>query len=118
MTATTAEAPVYRLGEFHSFEAAGQRFLYLVPAGAIFQVDEAVGALIDCLSGARLTGDQLIDGLIARGLEADDAKELVVEMAHASVIASGKNVPEPVQSPPADFPLQTLVLNLTNECNL
>jgi uncharacterized protein len=118
MTATTAEAPVYRLGEFHSFEAAGQRFLYLVPAGAIFQVDEAVGALIDCLSGARLTGDQLIDGLIARGLEADDAKELVVEMAHASVIASGKNVPEPVQSPPADFPLQTLVLNLTNQCNL
>ncbi len=28
------------------------------------------------------------------------------------------SAPEPVQNPPADFPLQTLVMNLTNQCNL
>src|SRR5437868_13418133 len=39
-------------------------------------------------------------------------------MAHSNVIVTGTSVPEPVQSPPADFPLQTLVLNLTNQCNL
>src|ERR1700689_2822986 len=108
MTVTTTEVPVYRLGEFHSFDAAGQRFLYLVPAGAIFQVDEAVGALIDCLSGAASPYDQLIENLVSRGLEPDDAKQLVTEMAHANVVVTGTEVPEPVHTPPADFPLQTL----------
>ena len=115
---TTREAPVVRLGEFHRFDAAGEQFLYLVPAGAIFQVDEAVGALIDCLSGGASPYDQLIENLISRGLAADDAKQLVTEMAHANVIVTGENVAEPAQTPPADFPLQTLVLNLTNQCNL
>src|SRR5580658_2694144 len=114
MTATEAPAQVYRLGEFHSFDAAGERFLYLVPAGAIFQVDEAVGALIDCLSGTELPHGQLIENLVSRGLEADDARQLVTDMGHASVIVTGRSVPEAVQNPPADFPLQTLVLNLTN----
>ena len=113
-----AEAPVVRLGEFHRFEGAGERFLYLVPAGAIFQVDEAVEALIESLTPGGVTLDQLLENLIARGLEADDAKQLITEMAHASVIVTGKAVVEPVPSPPADFPLQTLVLNLTNQCNL
>src|SRR5580658_10412878 len=117
MTATR-EAPVFRLGEFHPFDAAGQKFLYLVPAGAIFQVDEAVGALIECLSGTASPYGQLIENLVSRGLEADDAKQLVAEMAHANVIVTGTAVADPVQTPPADFPLQTLVLNLTNQCNL
>ncbi len=116
--AATVEARVYRLGEFHSFEAAGERFLYLVPAGAIFQVDQAVDALIECLSDAPAASDELIQDLIARGLEVEDAQQLVTEMAHAGVIATGESSPEPVPSPPADFPLQTLVLNLTNQCNL
>jgi uncharacterized protein len=115
---STREAPVFRLGEFHSFEGAGQKFLYLVPAGAIFQIDEAVGALIDCLSCAALHYGELIENLVSRGLEADDAKQLVAEMAHANVIVTGTSVAEPIQTPPADFPLQTLVLNLTNQCNL
>jgi uncharacterized protein len=118
MTATEAPAQAYRLGEFHSFDGAGQRFLYLVPAGAIFQVDQAVEALIDCLSGTELPYDQLIEKLVSRGLETDDARQLVTEMGHASVIVTGRSVPEPVQTPSADFPLQTLVLNLTNQCNL
>jgi len=117
MTAV-AEAQVYRLGEFHRFEGAGEKFLYLVPAGAIFQVDEAVGALIDCLSEAPLPHDRLVENLAARGVAVEDAEQLVNEMAHSSVIVTGKFVAEPVQSPPADFPLQTLVLNLTNQCNL
>src|SRR5450432_518961 len=114
MTAAT-EALVYRLGEFHAFEAAGQRFLYLVPAGAIFQVDEAVQALIDCLSGGESSHDRLIENLTGRGLEAADAEELVTEMALANVLVTGRSVPEPIQTPPTDFPLQTLVLNLTNQ---
>ena len=40
---TAVDTRIYRLGEFHRFESAGVRFLYLVPAGAIFAVDTAVG---------------------------------------------------------------------------
>ncbi len=43
---TATEARVYRLGEFHRFASQGSEFLYLVPAGAIFGVDETVGTLI------------------------------------------------------------------------
>ena len=119
MTASTATgANVYRLGEFHSFDGAGHKFLYLVPAGAIFEVDEAVGALIDCLSEAEAPPDRLIENLVSRGLEAGDAEQFLREMALAGVIVTNRSVPEPVQTPPADFPLQTLVLNLTNQCNL
>src|SRR5579864_3789723 len=108
MTAATAtEAKVYRLGEFHSFEGAGHKFLYLVPAGAIFEVDEAVGALIDCLSGAEAPPEHLIENLVSRGLEAGDARQFLKEMALAGVIVNRKSIPEPVQTPPADFPLQT-----------
>jgi len=117
MTAAV-EAAVFRLGEFHSFEAEGGRFLYLVPAGAIFQVDEAVAALIDCFAEGECSREQIIERLVASGLEVADAQQLVAEMACAGVIVSDSRIPEPVQTPPADFPLQTLVLNLTNQCNL
>src|SRR5437660_8102108 len=39
-------------------------------------------------------------------------------MSLSGVIVAGNATPEPPQTPPTDFPLQTLVLNLTNQCNL
>jgi uncharacterized protein len=116
MTATLEQT--YRLGEFHPFQSAGERFLYLVPAGAIFQVDDAVEKLIACLDDAGTSHDQLIDGLVTRGLTRADAEELVAEMFHANVITTADRSAERPQSPPAVFPLQTLVMNLTNQCNL
>jgi uncharacterized protein len=61
-----AQERVYRLGEFHRFEAAGAHFLYLVPAGAIFAVDTAVGQLIKCLTSGEAPHNQLVEQLIAR----------------------------------------------------
>ncbi len=116
MTAT--DTPVYRLGEFHRFDAEGAQFLYLVPAGAIFAVDEAVGKLVDCLGSGRAPHEGLVEALAARGLEAGDAEELIAEMCHAKVIVGGDTTPETPPSPPDDFPVQTLVMNLTNQCNL
>lgn len=115
MTAT--ETQVCRLGEFHSFEAGDRRFLYL-PAGAIFEVDELAGVVIDRLSESDLPPDNLAAHLVERGLPMQDARELIIEMVHAGVIANGHRPADAVQNPPADFPLQTLVLNLTNQCNL
>jgi uncharacterized protein len=115
---TTALETVYRSGEFHSFEAEGEKFLYLVPAGAIFQVDQAVEKLFSCLDINGTPHGQLIDELVSRGLTALDAEELVAEMFHANVITTDGAVAERPVSPPAVFPLQTLVMNLTNQCNL
>ena len=109
---------VYRLGEFRSFDSAGARFLYLVPAGAIFAVDSTVGKLIECLAPGQLPHEQLVDTLAAGGLSIDDAEELIEEMYHAGVIFADGSTPEPPQKLPDVFPIQTLVMNLTNQCNL
>jgi uncharacterized protein len=115
---TATEATVYRLGEFHRFEAQGAQFLYLVPAGAIFAVDEFVGRVTDCLASGELSHRQLTERLITAGMSFSDAEELIGEMFHANVIVSGDSVREKPQGLPNDFPIQTLVMNLTNQCNL
>src|SRR5271166_237321 len=114
----SSDTRVYRLGEFHRFDAGGARFLYLVPAGAIFAVDTAVGKLIDCLSSGELPHDSLVDRLTANDLSIGDAEELVEEMYHANVITARDSIPDTPQPLPDVFPIQTLVMNLTNQCNL
>jgi uncharacterized protein len=116
MTATTSRA--VSLGEFHAFEAGARRFLYLVPAGAIFELDDAAAIVIDRLSGKSAPLDELAADLLQHGVSSQDARELIVELLEAGVIVNGHRSAEAPQSPPSDFPLQTLVLNLTNQCNL
>ena len=113
-----AEAAVYRLGEFHAIETAGRRFVYLVPAGAIFEIDGSAGKLIDCVAEGAISHEDLVRRLTAAGLEASEAEDLIEELRGARAIVPGGSEPEPLANPPADFPLQTLVLNLTNQCNL
>lgn len=116
MIATEANALVP--GEFHEFEGAGKRFLYLVPAGAIFDVDEMTSAVLSELSRGGVTREDLTGRLAARGLTIEDATELIDELALSRVIVLGEPVHEQLEEPPADFPLQSLVMNLTNQCNL
>src|SRR5207245_2263143 len=115
---TATDTRVYRLGEFHPFEGAGRRFLYLVPAGAIFEMDDAAGTLIDRMSQGETSHGQLVADLSERGFPIGDAEELIEELFRARVILAGEALPERLQEAPPDFPLQTLVMNLTNQCNL
>jgi uncharacterized protein len=108
----------YRPGEFHAFTAASRRFLYLAPAGAIFEIDQASAGVLDRLSESEKTHDELLAELVQTGMSAAEAAELVSELTHAHAIVSGDPVAEPAQDPPVGFPLQSLVLNLTNQCNL
>ena len=112
------ETRTYRLGEFHKFEGGGRQFLYLVPAGAIFEVDEGVATVIEALSAGEAQLDELLAPLADRGYAFDDAAELLREMMFSRAIVTGEPGPEPVESAPAKFPLQSLVMNLTNQCNL
>jgi uncharacterized protein len=108
----------YRLGEFHPFEGGGRKFLYLVPAGAIFELDSAAAAVIGELSGKQATREELVAQLVQRDFAYSDAAELVEELAQTRAIVPANAVTEPLEPPPANFPLQSLVMNLTNQCNL
>jgi len=115
---TLAAAATYRLGENHRFAAGGREFLYLVPAGAIFELDDGASAVIKRLEAGPASHEELAAELAEHGYSFDDACELVEELFQARVIASTDARPEPLDSPPVDFPLQSLVMNLTNQCNL
>ena len=110
MTATVTQS--YRLGEFHRFSGGGREFLYLVPAGAIFEMDGAVAAAIEALSARACEREELLACMGADGAETLD------ELVQARIVVTGEALREPLEAPPADFPLQTLVMNLTNQCNL
>jgi len=102
-------APRYRLGEFHAFEGGGRRFVYL-PAGAIFEIDPAVEEALAALAAGPATRADLL----ARTADT----ELVEELVQMRLVTAADAAREPLQDPPADFPLQSLVMNLTNQCNL
>ena len=59
---------VYRLGDFHSFSAEERQFLYLVPAGAIFELDPAARVLLDRLAAGEASHDELAATLQAEGI--------------------------------------------------
>lgn len=112
------ETQRYRLGEMRRFDSAGKRFIYLVRAGAIFELDESAGAVLELLEAGHASQEQLVADLGTRGVDSDEASQLVSELHLANVIESGDYFDDGVQNAPAHFPLQTLVLNLTNQCNL
>ena len=117
---TVMQAPTYRRAEYHGFAAGGSEFVYLVSAGAIFEIDTHVRVVLDRLDGQELTHAALVRELVAEGSTAEEADGLVRELRQARLIHLGHAMPvaEAPQAPPADFPLQALVLNVTNQCNL
>ena len=115
---TAVEPRTYRLGEFHSFQAAGRQFLYLVPSGGIFELDEAAIAVMDRLGQGEVSHEVLQSDLLRRGLPKLEAAEVIDDLHQCRALLSGGSLPEFPSHPPPHFPLQTLVLNLTNQCNL
>jgi uncharacterized protein len=115
---SAAPTSLYRLGEFHAFQAAERPYLYLVPSGAIFEMDEAAAAVVEILADGEVSREQLTAELAVRGIPGPVAAEAIDELHQSRALASGERRAETLQNATADFPLQTLVLNLTNQCNL
>jgi uncharacterized protein len=108
-----------RRGEYHPFEASGRAFVYLVPSAAIFELDDPSSAILACLEEGDLPLRELVGELTGR-FTAEEIEEAIRELARVRAIAV-RGVPEPAsprQMPPANFPLTTMVLNVTNQCNL
>ncbi|MGE3438218.1 MAG: quinohemoprotein amine dehydrogenase maturation protein, partial [Blastocatellales bacterium] len=62
--------------------------------------------------------EELVSNLTAQGFAQPDVEEAIEELYQSHAIANGNGFPMEVQKPPMPFPLQTLVLNVTNQCNL
>ncbi len=108
----------YRLGEFHRFAGADRDFMYMVPSGAIFELDGPAADVVAWLGEGALAREDLAGRLAAAGLPQGDAVELLGELVHAGVIATGEAVARQPAAPPKDYPLHALVMNITNQCNL
>ena len=109
---------VLQTREFHTFEAAGQQFLYLVPSAAVFALDDCSQAVIDELQAGARDAETLSRELGSR-FEACAIAETIAELRRVRAIAeSAPQPPTPKIVPLKPVPLQTLVVNVTNQCNL
>jgi len=99
----------FALGEFHPFEAAGQKFVYLTPSAAVFGLDDEAAEVLDALRDGPKPAEQL-------GADSETIGELLRVRAIGEAGALPQPAPRSIPSP--DFPLSTLVLNVTNQCNL
>ncbi len=116
-----------RAQEHHRFEAAGKPFVYLVPSAAIFALDDTTDAIMRTLTEGPHTREELVAEFSDRHdhTEFDDAiSELTRVRAIGELVTPGPEAKQrkifplaPIQSI-APFPLTTMVLNVTNQCNL
>jgi uncharacterized protein len=105
--------------DHHRFEAAGRPFVYLVPSAAVFALDATADAILTLLEHGPLRADDIVRALgPACGYQ--QVKATLGEL-HA-VRAIGERVTPQAPTvrviPLTPFPLTTMVLNVTNQCNL
>ncbi len=103
--------------EHHRFEAAGKAFVYLVPSAAIFELDDAADRMLRTLSDRPQTREELrrfdqVDDTIAELLRVQAIQP--IDRANRPATSA----PSPRVIPLTPFPLTTMVLNVTNQCNL
>src|SRR5580658_2008436 len=107
------------LREFHSFQSAGRDFVYLVPSAAVFELDDSSAAVLNRLRERNMSREDLARQLSSL-FPASEVEETISELLRVRAIGE-IGVPEkksPKVMPPENFPLTTMVLNVTNQCNL
>lgn len=97
-------------------EVAGPEFLYVATSAAILGLDAHTAAIVEAFSGADGHDDEA-------WLETQPDRELAERSLHDLIdLGVVRPVGEPeaprAALPPMPFPLATLVLNVTNKCNL
>lgn len=106
------------LGEGHRFQGGDIDFLYLVPSGGIFALDPLSRQILTRLQTPAESPEALVRELTAQGFPLPDVVETIDELLRTRAIRFGPAEVETPQPLPEHFPLQTLVMNLTNQCNL
>ena len=101
------------------FANGGADYVYLTQSAAVLRLDEVSAAILEAFDrpeGAEPA--EIVPWLAAeRGIV--DAKETFGEMVGLGMVRPvGEILPPAPELPPMPFPLATLVLNVTNKCNL
>jgi uncharacterized protein len=106
------------LREFHQFEAAGQRFGYMVPSAGVFAFDDCASAVVDALQSRPRPVAELLEELGPR-FGASVVAETLTDLQRVRAVGDvvRRELP-PKILPLTVIPLQTLVVNVTNQCNL
>src|SRR5882672_349042 len=117
-TETLTPAVPYRQREFHAFESEGTQFVYLVPSGAIFALDKIGLEILDRIKEVSPTREELVRFLLELGYQPGEINTALMELEHSEVIQRGDVVAAKPRLPGKTFPLQRVVLNITNQCNL
>ncbi len=108
----------YRTAEHHAFTAGGRDFLYLVPSGAIFGLTGLAKEIYDELRQRPVGREELVERLAARGFAGEEVEATLDDMEFCDVIENGTAKAKFPSLPEPEFPLQRIVLNTTNQCNL
>jgi uncharacterized protein len=106
-------------GEYHRFKAAGRPFVYLVPSAAVFALDDAADAVLHALTERLRSREDLIDDL-SEVFPRSELDETIAELERVRAIGDVQVPARPMPKflPLMPFPLTTMVLNVTNQCNL
>jgi uncharacterized protein len=109
----------FQPGDCHAFEAAGRRFVYLAPSAAVMAVDGVSAAILDAVASRPHSRDELVSALSDRY----QTRDVVDSLDELSRIRAVRPVSAPTRVPPkviplTPIPLSTMVLNVTNQCNL
>ncbi len=108
----------YRPAEAHAFRAADAEFLYLVPSGAIFRMEGLAKEMVELVRQSPMSRGDIGGYFSGKGLSLDEIEGTLDELDQAEVITSGLSKPPAPVVPLKNFPLQRVVLNVTNQCNL
>src|SRR5580693_6669600 len=108
----------YRPAEAHSFKAAESDFLYLVPSGAIFRMEGLGREVVELVRQRPMMRSDIVEYFSNKGCGLVDIEETIDELDQAEVLTSGLSKPPAPVVPLQSFPLQRVVLNVTNQCNL
>ena len=100
------------LREFHSFEAAGRRYLYLVPSAAVFALDECSEAVLQQLGGGPQPLTEVSRNLAER-FDAAEVTDTIAELQRARVLGEMMDRPGAPATPapmPKIVPLRPVTL--------
>ena len=106
-------------GDCHVFEAGGRRHVYLAPSAAVMAMDEVSSAVLDALADRPRSREDVVAELSARFSVSElneSFDDLLKIRALRPVSEAPKRVPKILPLTP--LPLSTMVLNVTNQCNL
>jgi uncharacterized protein len=116
-------------GHCHTFEAGGQRFVYLSDSAAVVAMDSVSAAVMDAVATQPRSHDDLLSDLAPR-FAAADIGETVGELMRVRALTTA---PSPSAAPPSPaieakrsprilpltpIPVSTMVMNVTSQCNL